>query len=57
MDVEGHNVFVSDAPSSKAIRRFWMAWLILLIALLAGLILIILIATLVADPARVSPAG
>jgi hypothetical protein len=52
-----HNVYFPDLPSSKAIRRFWIAWLVLLVAMLAGLIIIVLIATVVGAPAHISPAG
>ncbi len=54
---ETYNSRMSDLPSGKAIRRFWIAWLVLLLTLLAGLIMIILIATVVGDPAHISPAG
>jgi hypothetical protein len=57
MDNEAHNVLVTDPFNSKSVRRFWMAWLLLLLAMLGGLIVIILIASVVADPARISPAG
>ena len=57
MDVDAPIHQRTDPPSGKAVRRFWIAWLVLLLAMLAGLIVIVLIAAVEADPARISPAG
>jgi hypothetical protein len=57
MNDEAHNVLVTDFPSGTAIRRFWLAWLVLMLAILVCLIVTILIASIDADPGRVSPVG
>lgn len=48
---------MQELPTGRAMRRFWIGWLVLLLAMLAVFIVVILIAAVVADPARISPAG
>lgn len=57
MDANELLVPVPDVPNARAVRRFWTAWLIALLVMLAALIVIFLVAAVVAEPARISPAG
>ncbi|MFN8660900.1 MAG: hypothetical protein U0075_03360 [Thermomicrobiales bacterium] len=57
MDIDTVPNLVAEPPSAASVRRFWLAWLVFLLAVLAIFIVLILIASIEADPARVSPAG
>jgi hypothetical protein len=57
MAVNDPAVRLTYLPNARAVRRFWMAWLVLLLTLLAGVIIVILIAAVMADPTPISPAG
>lgn len=55
MDTQAPNPSASERPSSKGVRRFWIAWLIFLITLLAAFTVIILIAAVASDSGNIPP--
>jgi hypothetical protein len=57
MDDSSHLDPAPDLPDARTVRRFWTAWLVVMLVMLAVFIVILLIASVEADPPRVSPGG